>query len=451
MADIAAYRSTDQAPYMVSTPAELLLDDVLSYTSGTGLREVSIGDVVLAGPYVYEVVESGETRIVTTAGSVKLKVSPINGTIYLEAYGFASGANIGAALEEAWDDLRLGVGGTIQIPPGAWPSDNRTFTRTANTIVVRGHGDTTEITPSNPVAGTFMWDFEGTNASVLRMQMRDIGLEGSGSSYNGVRVGPSNYVIFRNVQGRNINGTAFQFERNYNSQIDIETYFCGDNATGRWALLMTGDATSGQSFNDCRLAGASEQDELGWKFEGCSGILRTESSIKLHGSTTTGRAIRGLEIHRCTDFDISVDMTRGCTASGFIHISDSNSGDSVTLENSHANAPAICQGRLDIRSLKNFTATGDNDNFDLVTVDCAAANSEIVVTGVVTGIVVAVGTNIDYHILGLAAPGLSSVFLDLSTLIPGTVDTTKLIDDRRTAGGVTLLEYKSATNRIGAV
>ncbi len=451
MADIISYRSGDQAPYMVTTPSELILDNVLSYTSGSGLREVLSGDIVIAGPYTYEVVGSGETRVVTTAGSVKLKVLPINGTIYIDAYGLASGANIGAAMEEAWDDLRAGDGGTIQVPPGSWPSDNRTFTRTANTISIEGHGDTTEITPSNPVAGTFMWDFEGTNSSVLRMQMRDIGFEGSGSSYNGVRVAPSNYVIFRNVQGRNINGTAFQFERNYNSQIDVETYFCGDEATGRWALLMTGDATSGQSFNDCRISGAMEQDELGWKFEGCSGILRTESSLKVHGSITTNRAVRAIEIHRCTDFDISVDLTRGCTGDGFIHISDGNSGDSITLENSHANAPTICQGRLNIRVLKNFTVTGNNDTFDLVTIDCAASNSEIIVDGVVTGIATPSGTNIDYNVIGLAAPGLAGVFLDLSTLIPGTVDTTKLIDDRRTAGGITSLEYKSSTNRIGPV
>ena len=434
-----------------------IVNDNVAGLVGRSDASRGVGKIWRAGDTHLSEAASGATdHHLTNAAGVKFYVVPDNGRIRIpQDFGLSAGANIGDALEKAWDLLAAGDGGAIEIASGDWLSDNRTFAQSNRVIQVTGQGSTTRVSPSNPTAGTFMWDFEGTDASVARLEVRDLVIEGSGASFNGVRVQPSNYIRFERVQGRNIAGTAFKFLRHYNSLLDIETYFCGDQASGRFALVMTGDPVSGQSFNDCTFSGASEQDELGWLFEGCSGILRTRNRFKLHGSNTAGKAVRGMQIHRCSDFDIALDLTRGCTASGFVHVSDGNTGDGITLGDAHANAPNICQGALDVRVLKNFTVAGPG-TFDLVTIDMAATNSVLVLRGQLEEIAAPTGGGA-YNYIGLAAPGWSGVFLDLSGLVPTNIDpdikdgtnaSNALIDDRRTYGAHVDWAYAVASNRI---
>lgn len=410
---------------------------------------------VRTGGHCYQVAASGASdHHLTTAGGAKLYILPRDGdTISIAAFGISAGGDIGQSMLKAWNTLLADKGGTIYIPAGDWESANTVFPATAKTITIQGCGTETNISPSDPVAGTFMWDFQGTDGgTVTKMELRRFVIQGDDvMTFNGIRIGPSNMLIMDRVQGRNIVGTAFKLIRHFNSQLYIETYLCGDEANDRWAVHMTGDPTSGKVFNDCLFTGASEQDELGWLLEGGSGIIRTSAPVKIHGSQTAGKAIRGLQIHRMDNFNIQVIATLGCTASGFIHVSDANSGDGIALLDSHANAPSITQGRLDIHFLKNFRAVGTSQTFDYVTIDCAASGSDLVVTGHLpdtsTGVV---GSGMDYRWIGLAAPGLGNARLDFTGLIPANIsETSKIIDDRRTSGTIGgAFAYDAATDRI---
>ena len=416
------------------------------------------GKIWRAGATLLEEAAAGASdHHVTSAAGVKFYVLPKDGVISIGDFGLSPGDNIGSALEAAWNRF-VDLGGTIRIPPGRWLCDNRTFQQTNSSIRIQGTGTATEIYPSNPVAGTFMWDFESA-ASVTRLEIEDItvtGQVGSGEGsarerFNGIVVGNSNYVRLRNCQGRFVDGTAFKFQRNFNSEIDVTTYICGNSTQGDWALHITGDPTGGSAFNDCILAATSEQDQLGVLLEGCSGILRTRNRLKIHGSTTAGRAVRGLQIHRCTDFDLAVDLTRGCTGPGFVHISDANNGDGVALAQAHADAPSICQGKLDLRVLKNFTVAGTGQTFDLVTIDLAAGNSTCVLTGQLENIATPSGSGMDLRYIRLAAPGLAGAFVDLSGVLPTNADTSKLVDDQRTAGGTGAWQYNATMHRLEEV
>lgn len=99
--------------------ASLLADTDIYYSGGTGIYEVSTGVKIWAGEFLYEVAASGASdHHVTTAGGVKLKVSPAgDGSLPLAAFGTLDAAGLTAAIEVAdtlglvldWADLEIEI------------------------------------------------------------------------------------------------------------------------------------------------------------------------------------------------------------------------------------------------------------------------------------------------------------------------------------------------------
>src|SRR5690606_30396218 len=82
----SAMLSADKIKF--ATVADLLADETMSYTPGSGLIEVGPGDIIEAGGYRYEVAESAAVDAhVETAGGVLLKALPFGGAFYDEQFG----------------------------------------------------------------------------------------------------------------------------------------------------------------------------------------------------------------------------------------------------------------------------------------------------------------------------------------------------------------------------
>ena len=386
---------------------------------------------------------------------VKLYAQPRDSVITMGDFGLGAGDNIGLAMQRAWGKFQ-NVGGTIELPAGRVFSDNRVFGNTNKEIKVKGHGTSTEIYPSNPVDGTFMWDFQ--HGSVTRLALENftvIGQVTSGDSsprenFNGIRVGNSNYLSIKRVQGRFIDGTALKLVRPFNSMVDFHSAICGNSTSGDWAWHITGDPTSGAAANDMEISGATEQDQLGILIEGFNGILRSKGRLKIHGSDVSGRGVRGLQLHRCLDYNLALNVTRASTGDGFIHVSDQ--GGSVSLIDDHANAPAVSQGVLDIAVLKNFTVntSSGSDLWGILVVDNRVSSSSFTCTGSLVNVPSAVGGG-DYRFVKLVAPGNAGATTNLTRLLPMGADTSKLIVDERDAAGTGTWQYDATENILEEV
>ena len=337
-----------------------------------------------------------------------LRTQNSSSTIDLAEYGGspdASAAINTAAIEAAWAAL-VDVGGKILLNnAGTWSFNNSVFAATGKPIEICAV-DGVLVFPGNPQTSTWMWDFEGVT-KVTQPSFNNIrvsgGTSGSRASFLGIRVGRSNNLTAYKCFGRFVDGTAWQFMRAHNSEIDITTFECGRTATGdanRFAMMITGYYSASPAlndvFNDIRLDGTSEKDYHGWLVEGGT-ILRSVNQIKIHGSD---HSQRGFQLHRVGQLDISLLASQRFLRNGFIHISDAattSSGsspeanynnESVTLlmGQGNLNASLPVRGTIHLNNATNLEIQSGaaNNVVDSIVLNLSAAKSGVKCVGLLT-------------------------------------------------------------------
>ena len=270
------------------------------------------------------------------------------------------------AIESAWTLLRNGGGRIVISEAGTWNFNNSTFARTTKPIEIEAV-DGVLLYPGNPQATTWMWDFQSdtgvTQVSFTNVRVSGQKADNTREEFLGIRVGPSNNLTAYKCFGRYVNGTAWQFLRPHNSEIDMTTFFCGkdgDTDANRFAMMITGilDVPNGQDdvFNDVRLSGTSEKDYYGWVVEGGT-ILRTTSQLKMHGSAYSKRAF---QLHRVAEFDVEITATQRYNKNGFVHFSDAGNGGGITLFQNCTGASLPIRGTAALSNATNLQVyTGD--------------------------------------------------------------------------------------------
>lgn len=283
----------------------------------------------------------------------------------------SSAAANSAAIESAWSSLRNKGGRIVISEAGTWNFNNSTFARTTKPIEIEAV-DGVLLYPGNPQATTWMWDFQSdtgvTQVSFTNVRVSGQKADNTREEFLGIRVGPSNNLTAYKCFGRYVNGTAWQFLRPHNSEIDMTTFFCGkdgDTDANRFAMMITGilDVPNGQDdvFNDVRLSGTSEKDYYGWVVEGGT-ILRTTSQLKMHGSAYSKRAF---QLHRVAEFDVEITATQRYNKNGFVHFSDAGNGGGITLFQNCTGASLPIRGTAALSNATNLQVyTGDVSGYD---------------------------------------------------------------------------------------
>lgn len=147
-----------------STVSAMLSDDTMSYTAGSGKTVVESGEFVTAGGYRYKIAASGASdHQLTTAGSVKLYVEPMNGNTYAVG-AFADTAedgDISSTLETALEFAFTKRNALITLPRGrynlnslvdaAWPSSGTM--PPVHKVTIDGSGCILEIPSTNTTGG----------------------------------------------------------------------------------------------------------------------------------------------------------------------------------------------------------------------------------------------------------------------------------------------------------
>lgn len=160
--DFAAMLSADKVNF--NTVPLLLADEMLSYTAGPGKIVVAAGDILGAGGFRYEVLESDAAASVfrvDTAGGVRLSIrnGAINGFYNVLAWGVVPGGATStdnfALLQQAIDTQR-----NIIIPPGHYyssatlkPYQGQRIVGGGGAYVAKTRPTTTRITFANDVTG----------------------------------------------------------------------------------------------------------------------------------------------------------------------------------------------------------------------------------------------------------------------------------------------------------
>ena len=244
----------------------------------------------------------------------------------------------------------------------------------------------TKITPSDPIPGTFVWDFPTTGTGLSHVFFEGIYLRGAANFStvcNGIRVGPINQGRMLDCRAHFIVGTAFYIAGYNNSRVDLSTFKCGQASSGRYAQVFTASAQKGNTCNDIVYEGATERDELGISFEGTH-LLRTGSSIKLHGGDEVRRALRVL---RCLGFDLEAICSQNWGAnnnSEFIWIGDNgNVGTHGELPNElSSSVPQNTNGRLTINTMHNVSYQGTGTG-NWCVVDLGTSPSQLKIEGLI--------------------------------------------------------------------
>ena len=189
---------------------------------------------------------------------------------------------------------------------------------------------------------------------------------------DGIRVGPINQGRMNDIRMAFIVGRALYVSGYNNSRLTkIETFKCGQQSTNRYAQVFTANAQKGNTCNDIVYGGATERDALGISFE-ATHLLRTESSIKLHGGDEVHRALRVL---RCTGFNIETICSQNWGAnnnSEFIWIGDNgdvaNHGE--VPDQISSSVPTQIHGTIDLHVMKNVNYVGTGTgNWMVIDVD----------------------------------------------------------------------------------
>lgn len=292
-----------------------------------------------------------------------------NLSVNLATYGGSPTASASvntSAIESAWSEIQNNGGRIVISEAGTWNFNNSTFARTTKPIEIEAV-DGVLLYPANPQATTWMWDFQSdtgvTQVSFTNVRVSGQKADNTREEFLGIRVGPSNNLTAYKCFGRYVNGTAWQFLRPHNSEIDMTTFFCGkdgDTDANRFAMMITGilDAPNGQDdvFNDVRLSGTSEKDYYGWVVEGGT-VLRTTSQLKMHGSAYSKRAF---QLHRVAEFDVEITATQRYNKNGFVHFSDAGNGGGITLFQNCTGASLPIRGTAALSNATNLQVyTGD--------------------------------------------------------------------------------------------
>ena len=329
-----------------------------------GIREYSTSDSQLFVEYSDQTVKvSGDI------GGTPTVINPDNSEISLTSFGgspSSTAAQNTTAILAAWNALK-GIGGKIILDKaGTYNFNNSVFGRTTKPIEIEAV-DGVLLYPGNPQATTWMWDFQSdtgvTQVSFTNVRVSGQKADNTREEFLGIRVGPSNNLTAYKCFGRYVNGTAWQFLRPHNSEIDMTTFFCGkdgDTDANRFAMMITGvlDVPNGQDdvFNDVRLSGTSEKDYYGWVVEGGT-ILRTTSQLKMHGSAYSKRAF---QLHRVAEFDVEITATQRYNKNGFVHFSDAGNGGGITLFQNCTGASLPIRGTAALSNATNLQVyTGD--------------------------------------------------------------------------------------------
>ena len=298
-----------------------------------------------------------------------------------------SGADVSTRLSSLFAYMSSRGGGTIYLPENI-SCANTVFEADVseeNAILFK-QKLWTKIFPSNPVAGTYVWDFPTTGTNLSHVFFEGIYLRGESdfsTVCNGIRVGPINQGRMVNCRAHFIVGTAFYISGYNNSRVDLTTFKCGQASSGRYAQVFTASSQKGNTCNDIVYSGATERDELGISFEGTH-LLRTESSIKLHGGDEVRRALRVL---RCLGFDLEAICSQNWGAnsnSEFIWIGDNgNVGTHGEVPDQvSSSVPQNTNGRLTINTMHNVSYQGTGTG-NWCVVDLGASPSQLKLEGLI--------------------------------------------------------------------
>ena len=274
-----------------------------------------------------------------------------------------SGAEVSSRLSSLFSYLNGRGGGTIYMPESI-TCNNTTFDSnvTAANWITMECRDGVEVTPGNPTADTYMWEFPTTGSSLTHVSLVNVRIFGNPDNKSqftgeGVYIGPTNNGVIRGCSGHGINGVAFYISGWNNSRIDIKTFKCGTTG-GKYAQTLTDNAVKGNNLNDCDLQCSSERDSFGIALDNAL-ICRSVAAFKLHGGD---EVIRALRILNCKGFDLSVINTQSWGTEGFIWIGDS--GDVATHGETAAEGSAFSEtsnGTIRYNNIQNneYTGTGN--------------------------------------------------------------------------------------------
>ena len=234
-----------------------------------------------------------------------------------------TGAQNSAALDAAMT-LLADDGGVIQFGAGIYflsPNYEYPISAFGKTIKIIGTGSGTVWTLDNPDPDDWIGIFGNQDRSpAISLDIDGIRLQPqNGTTFtqmNGLRIRSTNNAHI-NCEARFIEGTAFSVEGETNGEFNLVTYGCGRETPRQHSVIFTSNS-DGFICNDLIVAGTTESDVYGWRFEDCV-LLRSLRSIKVHGSS---RCIQALSLYNCQLFDLTVTQTKEFLGTEHLLIAD---------------------------------------------------------------------------------------------------------------------------------
>lgn len=389
------------------------------------------------------VVEVASGEDVVTTGGLKVQAIPRSGVVALDVLGAGpskTGAQNSAIMLSVWNRMIANGGGEIRlVAAGRWQFDNTVFPASPNykmRVVMNQGFRGSEIYPSNPISGTFLWDFQNDGAGgenyvdlngvVVSGQVTPgLGTASPRAAFNGVRVTGQNGTENMGLQGRFVDGTAWRFMRPYNSNYGITTVHSGNVAADRFAQQFFGGAGDAVAGNDITLDNLfTEQDYLGIEIDSCT-LVRTKHPVKLHG----GNAQRMMRLNRVRMFEIDVMLTHDLVGDRAIEILDDVNATGIAQKSTGVFAN-LTQGTLRVQNQINFEYLGVGVG-RAVAIDLGNALSAVKVEGMMRGFTAPSGAYKYLTIVG----GTEDIntLIDVSNLNISDSDSTTHVDDQRTA------------------
>lgn len=268
------------------------------------------------------------------------------------------------------------------------------------------------VRPSNPDPDVFLWDFPAGPKGKTSVHFRNVTVWGGRDrpAANGIRIGPTNRMVIDNCSAHWLAGCGWRIEGAFNARIDLTTVHCG-TPDGTYAQNFVTHAETGKVCNDIVLSGTTEQDSHGINLEG-GVILRTGSSLKLHGGPETLRALR---VHCCASFDLRVIASQDWNGDGFILVSDAKNGIGETLRAPAPEVPRVTRGTLAIDTMYNIRWSGTGHG-DWCLVDLQTPGSYLALSGLLGAQRDPQHAGAPYSHLAIQGPGKPGVTIGLDGL-----------------------------------
>ena len=233
-----------------------------------------------------------------------------------------------------------------------------------------------EIEPSNPIEGTFMWDFDnGGGSANTRVSIEHLRLQGNNrtNKFNGIRIAQTNRAQLFGCSAVNVDGQAIRMEGANNCEVNFITVDCGDATNERFAQYYGPNPNGTSNHNDFQGSIVTENDPLGVMM--MQTLIGREINMKIHAGNISGH---GLTLVSCKGAKINAIITNDFRVDGFIRILDDQNSQGIGLDATRSNDSN--RVLLDFQNLQNTENAGAAGNA-LILYDCGNNNSSAKIEG----------------------------------------------------------------------